>query len=117
MEIGAQAIALERHSRAATFDDFAAESNEQRLDPPPLQRSRDRLGEQGFQGLAVLGVHGKMIANYAIFGKLVRASERLYENQAINCRSKLAIEYQQSRVSPLLHISHLFIGIYFSYSF
>jgi len=28
MEIGAQAIALERHSRAAAFDNFAADGNQ-----------------------------------------------------------------------------------------
>ena len=59
MEIGAQAIALERHSRATAFDDFAAEGNEQCLDLSPLQCSRNQCGEQGVQPLAVLGVHGE----------------------------------------------------------
>jgi len=106
MEVCPYSVFLKGNGGTGSLHNNTSHGNEQRLDPPPLQRSRDRLGEQGFQGLAVLGVHGKMIANYAIFGKLVRASERLYENQAINCRSKLAIEYQQSRVSPLLHMNY-----------
>jgi len=59
MEGADDAVEDKPNARAAPLDDGSAQGNEQRLDSPPLQRSRNRHGKQGLQGLAVLGVHEK----------------------------------------------------------
>lgn len=52
-------------ARAFAFMDLATKADDQRLDVGEDNRGRRRLGEDGPQGFALLGVHWRMLAKTA----------------------------------------------------
>ena len=52
--------------RATPLENLAYEGHEKRLDLPPLNISRDRIREDGSQGVAVTAIHVSMISEIDI---------------------------------------------------
>lgn len=58
---GDDAVQNEANPRAATLDSLRTKSDKKGLDASPFQRRWNRLGENGFEGLAVGFVHAAMV--------------------------------------------------------